>query len=44
MIYLNEATLGIDIQWEYPGAVDYGAGSDSKEKFTILIKVIYFLN
>lgn len=30
---------GLDIQWEYPGAVEYGATIDSKEKFTALLKV-----
>lgn len=32
---------GLDIQWEYPGAIEYGATSDSKQRFSSLIKVFY---
>ena len=31
-----------DIQWEYPGAVEYGAAVDSKQRYTSLIKVVIF--
>lgn len=30
---------GLDIQWEYPGAVEYGATADSKQRYTSLLKV-----
>ena len=29
----------VDIHWEYPGAVEYGATVDSKQKFTSLLRV-----
>ena len=32
-----------DIQWEYPGAVEYGAAVDSKQRYTSLIKVLFFV-
>jgi chitinase len=33
---------GLDIHWEYPGAIEYGATSDSKDKFTNFIRVSCF--
>lgn len=38
----NEFIFKLDIQWEYPGAVEYGAAVDSKQRYTSLIKVILF--
>ncbi|CAF0718400.1 unnamed protein product [Brachionus calyciflorus] len=32
---------GLDIQWEYPGDIEFGASPDSRQKFTTLIKYLY---
>ena len=38
LILIHYIHIIIDIQWEYPGAIEHGATEDSKEKYTALLK------